>query len=467
MADELPARRFNAHLEDGIYTVPDGLGRTALAARIAREAGFASGEAICRILGVFGGWGSGKTHLLRLVGQAVVTSGSLSRTRLALFPAWRYELEGDLGVALISALGNIRSYPQLAVLDATSSGSTLQWGERIRSKARQLLELLGRGAEIAAPFSTTGAAVAAAARAGQQAIGPSGTGLARPYVDQISEQFDDLVNSALGDTADRLVILVDDLDRCAPDSMVRMFEWMKVHFRSPRCSFVVALDHKAAAHAVEGRYRQYLGDERDVSFGYRYLDKLFHLEFELADAPSTEALAITQAFGARLEGADEAIHTFSYAARHVTGTDFPWSSWLSELIQLQCLGAARTMLRIGYAYEMILVEFSRMGEQWKVSRRSRKPLPREAPFWLLFFVGMQFTLRPDDLDAFAHHQGPIFGAAQTGQIANELTLLPPEHPKFQFARFLINKRGSTGTLYIPEPHQLQDMLMLVRQKVVT
>ncbi len=72
----------------------------------------------------------------------------------------------------------------------------------------------------------------------------------------------------------RLVIFIDDLDRCSTERMVRMFEWLKVHMLVERCTYVLALDHIAAARAIVGRYREYLGEDQDLAYGLRYLEKL-------------------------------------------------------------------------------------------------------------------------------------------------------------------------------------------------
>ncbi len=410
-----------------------------------------------RIVGVFGGWGAGKTHLLRLVGQELVSNTEHRKAIVAAFPSWKYELERDLGASLFSALSYRRSYPQLATLDEQDR---VKLPSSVREITIRLLRLVD---DIASPLASVAPeveGVKVGVRAAEQALTERNTE-STPRVVEIARLFEKLVRSICGEEHDRLVILVDDLDRCSPENMVRMFEWMKVHLDVPRCSFVVALDHKAAAHAITGKYKALLGSENDVAFGYRYLDKLFHSEFELASSPKAELMAVQQAFQKK----ETAPLSFSDAALEVMGVDFPQRAWLSELMSLPALRAARTMLRISYAFAAVLQTYRYHPEFDKI--RPGQMLPRDTPFWLLLLVCMQSTLPPDNLDSFVNAQGLIFeGANSSGDLPERLQRLSPENPERQFGQFLHTKLNETSQARLPREDTLRRMLLLVRQKVI-
>lgn len=55
-----------------------------------------------------------------------------------------------------------------------------------------------------------------------------------------------------------LLFLIDDLDRCLPESALEMLETIKLFFNIPSCTFVVALDDEVTERGVVHRYREYL-----------------------------------------------------------------------------------------------------------------------------------------------------------------------------------------------------------------
>ena len=67
----------------------------------------------------------------------------------------------------------------------------------------------------------------------------------------------------------RLVIFIDDLDRCAENQTVHLLEAVKLYLQTPHCVFVFGMDSTAARRAVRGQLDQ--GDE----VAREYLEKLF------------------------------------------------------------------------------------------------------------------------------------------------------------------------------------------------
>lgn len=83
---------------------------------------------------------------------------------------------------------------------------------------------------------------------------------------------------ALGDAAEReekpVVVFVDELDRCRPDFAVRLVERIKHFFETPNVVFVLLINRKQLANAIEGVY----GSGTD---GNAYLSKFVHFDFVL------------------------------------------------------------------------------------------------------------------------------------------------------------------------------------------
>lgn len=91
--------------------------------------------------------------------------------------------------------------------------------------------------------------------------------------------FEEAVDRLLGSTESsapgetelrRLVIFIDDLDRCSDAQTVRLLEAIKLYLQTPYCVFVIGMDGTAARRAVQ-RVLPHTGAEE----AQEYLEKLF------------------------------------------------------------------------------------------------------------------------------------------------------------------------------------------------
>lgn len=87
----------------------------------------------------------------------------------------------------------------------------------------------------------------------------------------------DLFDSVLQERADRLVLFIDELDRCKPSYAVTLLERIKHYFCDDRITFVFSINSRELQHTI----KQYYGKEFD---GNRYLDRFFDLRMTLPPA---------------------------------------------------------------------------------------------------------------------------------------------------------------------------------------
>lgn len=87
----------------------------------------------------------------------------------------------------------------------------------------------------------------------------------------------------------RLVVFVDDLDRCLPDVALRVLEAMKLYLNMPRIIFVVGIDRTIVEKAIKAycteRHFNYGDDgntQQQMVFEKRFLDKIFQVDLHLA-----------------------------------------------------------------------------------------------------------------------------------------------------------------------------------------
>ena len=83
----------------------------------------------------------------------------------------------------------------------------------------------------------------------------------------------------------RFVFLIDDLDRCLPENTLKVLESIKLFLDVPGCSFVLALDDDVVERGVEHHYKEYKFDPKDQHAlpitGSEYLEKLIQLPFRI------------------------------------------------------------------------------------------------------------------------------------------------------------------------------------------
>ena len=70
----------------------------------------------------------------------------------------------------------------------------------------------------------------------------------------------------------RLVVVVDDLDRCNPDTIIETLEAIKLFLFVPKTAFIVGADERLVRYAVRRRFPEHPGDYAEV--GRDYLEKL-------------------------------------------------------------------------------------------------------------------------------------------------------------------------------------------------
>lgn len=208
-------------------------------------------------VGIFGSWGSGKTTLMRavraqLTGDDVVT---------VWFNAWRYERDPHLIIPLLDVLrevlqGSSSPWARDAAVSVGRAGRALLAGVKLSVDAIPGLRIeLDPDKVMAEIRKSNGKGPLSFYHAGftllQQSIASISAGGAR-----------------------RVVIFVDDLDRCLPETALELLESMKLLFGVPGCVFVAALDQKIVNKAIAIKY----GVGSEVS-GEEYIKKIFQVPF--------------------------------------------------------------------------------------------------------------------------------------------------------------------------------------------
>lgn len=94
--------------------------------------------------------------------------------------------------------------------------------------------------------------------------------------EEIRECIKKIFDEAISEHADKMVVFIDELDRCRPTFAVEMLERIKHYFSDDRIIFVVSTNKEQLSHTIKRHY----GDEFDST---RYLNKFFDLNIGLPE----------------------------------------------------------------------------------------------------------------------------------------------------------------------------------------
>lgn len=294
-----------------------------------------SGDAY--VVSVYGEWGIGKTFYLqsqrRIFEQDLadllsgIAAGAAPDTLTVpvFFDPWRFEHEEHLAVPLLKTIEyrlrefgadievvERRARPIAARVAAGAGAIVANVGRAARTfadvavalaagfkfKLAPLSALTGIDAELSVKDSLEAARKASEAdearraKAEQQQASPLGAGTTNLAIAAAKreslyfETYQALRQLTEGDaTRLRLVVLIDDLDRCLPEKAIQVLESIKLFLNVPGFSFVLAVDDEVVERGIAHRYRDYAtandGDRPAPISGAEYLEKIVHLPVHL------------------------------------------------------------------------------------------------------------------------------------------------------------------------------------------
>ncbi len=203
------------------------------------------------VLGVHGDWGMGKTSFLRKLEARIGGGRGARRSRVIFFEAWRHQFEEQPVVALLQAIREHFGAQRQAWDKAGKLAEVAVW------TGLRLLDDLSQG-------------VVQAARAEGEAW--EQRNLAVPLgSESFRTAFEAAIGKLTGRGESRLVVLIDDLDRCGDLAVVRLLEGLKLYLNAGNCVFVIAADRRAIVRAIHRQLFQQ-GSARDAE---EYAEKLF------------------------------------------------------------------------------------------------------------------------------------------------------------------------------------------------
>ena len=226
-------------------------------------------------IGVFGGWGSGKTTLMQAIQE---TLSNEERVVTVWFNAWRYEREPHLIVPLLDV---VRESLEKRIADGAddSSSRTKKLAIAAGRAARAILKgttlsttVFGMGAEFA-----VGDIVDSLTSQGDDGAPPMPISFYHAAFTMLKSATDEFSQHGTS----RIVVFIDDLDRCMPQNALTVLESMKLFFDLEGFVFIVGLDRNIVERAVSLKYGQVSESAAPTITGSEYLKKVFQVPFTL------------------------------------------------------------------------------------------------------------------------------------------------------------------------------------------
>ena len=225
-------------------------------------------------IGIFGEWGTGKTSLMRLIEQKINNEDNVITV---WFNAWQYEKEATPVVPLVGTI--IQSIER----NKDFLSKLGEAGKNLVKSLRAIAYGFSGRAEIQIPgFAKLEAGLIAKEMIDrEEALTPD------PLIERslYYRAFDSLNRASLP-AETRVVVIIDDLDRCFPDKAIQLLESIKLVLSQPGFIFIMGVARTVLEGYLQHRYRNEYGlSDFD---GGAYLDKIVQLAFPLP--PHTERM---------------------------------------------------------------------------------------------------------------------------------------------------------------------------------
>ena len=253
-------------------------------------------------IGLYGDWGSGKSSLMKLAQKKIEEKNSKDgkekdkiKTLCIEFNGWLFEGYEDTKTSLCGA-----------ILDALADEK--RFSKEVTDYAKGLIRkidfnrILGKGIKYGLDFFLTGGlgaltdfsirnllsvAKANASEAQAKDIEEilnefKKSDKTRKEIKNFRNEFKELLDKS---QVENVVVFIDELDRCLPDTVLEVFEAMRLFLFVDGMSFVIGADERLIQYSIKSKYKEVPGNNMDI--GKEYLEKV--IQYPLCIPQLTQA----------------------------------------------------------------------------------------------------------------------------------------------------------------------------------
>ncbi|MBF1640097.1 KAP family P-loop NTPase fold protein [Prevotella sp.] len=240
-------------------------------------------------IGLYGDWGSGKSSLMKLAQKKIEEKYPKNekkkdtiKTLCIEFNGWLFEGYEDTKTSLCGA-----------ILDALADEK--RFSKEVTDYAKELIKkidinkILGKGVKygldlflsggigMLTDLSLSGLLSTIKSNAGEVQAKDIEEILSmlkkndktRTEIKKFRNEFKDLLKKS---KVENVVVFIDELDRCLPDTVLEVFEAMRLFLFVEGMSFVIGADERLIQYSIKSKYKEVPGNNMDI--GKEYLEKV-------------------------------------------------------------------------------------------------------------------------------------------------------------------------------------------------
>ena len=245
-------------------------------------------------IGVYGDWGSGKSSLMYMCKESLIRKDE--KIKCLVFNGWLFENYEDAKTAILGT-----------ILDEISKEKNLtqKAHEIIKGlyKSVDKFKLLKGALKYGTDFLMTrgigsllGITMNQVLKYGQEKIEVTDLEKIKSNIEselnnkELREdirKFQKAFASLLEETKiSRLVVFIDELDRCRPDTILETLEAIKLFLFEGKVAFVIGADERHISYAVKSKFKDIEGIQIDI--GKEYLEKLIQYPIRIPQLNADE-----------------------------------------------------------------------------------------------------------------------------------------------------------------------------------
>lgn len=232
-------------------------------------------------IGLYGDWGSGKSSLMKMVEQHLTSMDGKSILCIR-FNGWLFEGYEDAKTALCGTI--LESIHKKEGISSQVKGKVKKLWNKV-----DVQKILGKGIRYGLDYFMTGGVLSLTDFTISQI-----TNALKKNVENVTDEeianalrslktdsnirkdiknFHDEFEKILKETnIKHLVIFIDELDRCSPETILDIIEAMRLFLFAKGTSFVIGADQRLIEYAIKTKYKEVIGNNLDI--GREYMEKV-------------------------------------------------------------------------------------------------------------------------------------------------------------------------------------------------
>lgn len=261
-------------------------------------------------IGLYGDWGSGKSSVLKILEKQLNEDED---TIVIYFDGWAFESFDDAKLALIQGIVDELEDSEKFVEKVKDTVDDIKQAFSKLKESINWMRILKVTAKSAIPIlsaSMTGGAsiipllisafqehkgnleeILTGEKADEFLKDVIGSNKEEKKYAAVREFRNDFTNLIKKSKYEKVVILIDDLDRCLPRNIIDNLEAIKLFLNVPGTAFVIAADEYIVSNAIKSEYQSLIKaaeDGRSQNIGEAYMEKFIQLPYRLPSLSNKE-----------------------------------------------------------------------------------------------------------------------------------------------------------------------------------